>query len=214
MNPSRVLITAAFVLAGVSNAMAASSVDLSVVGVITPSACTPTLSGNGVVDHGKISIQDFPDLGYKVLPKATLQLEVICDAPVLMAVKSTDNRPGTAVPAYWGQPEDLSRFGLGLTSAGKKIGWYELSTSNATADDNPVGLIESPNGNTWVDAPDRSTWQPGWMRTAHDSSSAPFPMTRFSAQVGVATTLTGKRDLPIAEEVYIDGSATLDVVYL
>ncbi|MBH3367988.1 DUF1120 domain-containing protein [Pseudomonas carnis] len=213
MHPSRTLFTAALVLAGASNVMAASSVDLSVVGVITPSACTPTLSGNGVVDHGKISIQDFPDLGYKVLPKAALQLEVICDAPVLMAVKSADNRPGTALPAYTGQPEELSRFGLGLTSAGKKIGWYELSTANATADDNPVGLIESPDGNTWVDAPDRSAWQPNWLRTAN-SNSAPFPMTKFSTEVGVATTLTNKRDLPIAEQVYIDGSATLDVVYL
>ncbi|WP_256671205.1 DUF1120 domain-containing protein [Pseudomonas gelidaquae] len=57
MQASRVLISAALLLAGVSNVMAASSVDLGVVGVITPSACTPILSNNGVVDYGKISCE-------------------------------------------------------------------------------------------------------------------------------------------------------------
>ncbi|PNA52870.1 hypothetical protein C1Y14_34105, partial [Pseudomonas sp. MPR-R5B] len=39
-------------------AVAASSVDLTVTGLITPTACTPSLSANGVVDHGKISAKD------------------------------------------------------------------------------------------------------------------------------------------------------------
>ncbi|WP_330220783.1 DUF1120 domain-containing protein [Pseudomonas frederiksbergensis] len=39
-------------------ALAASSTDLTVTGTITPSACTPSLSGNGVVDYGKISARD------------------------------------------------------------------------------------------------------------------------------------------------------------
>ena len=207
MQPSRALITAAFLLTGVSNVMAASSVDLSVVGVVTPSACTPTLSNNGVVDHGKVSVQDFPESGNKVLPTASLQLVVNCNAPMLMAVKSTDNRTGTTAN------NSIIHFGVGLASGGEKIGWYELSMANATADDEPGTLIESPDGADWMDA-DGYIWQPGWMRTVQGARYAPLPLTTLKAEVILKTTLTDKNNLPISEEIQIDGSATLDVVYL
>lgn len=213
MQPSRVLITGAFLLAGVSNAMAASSVDLSVVGTITPSACTPILSNNGLVDHGKISAQDLPDFGYKVLPKATLQLEVTCSAPTMMAIKITDNRAGTAIPSYSGD-EEVSHFGLGLASGGKKIGWYYLLMVNATADGKSAALIESIDKKTWLDASDNTAWQPDWMRTARSSSGTPLALTSLTAEVVVNTTIVSKRALPIAEEIQIDGSSTLTVEYL
>ncbi|MGU3309469.1 DUF1120 domain-containing protein [Pseudomonas sp. M5A4_2d] len=206
MQPSRALITAALLLAGVSNVMAASSVDLSVVGVVTPSACTPTLSNNGVVDHGKVSVQDFPESGNKVLPTASLQLVVNCNAPMLMAVKPTDNRAGTALYPW---PE---YFGLGLASGGEKIGWYELVMRNATADDVPGIVIESVDGQRWSDS-ENTVWGAGLMRTV-GTSFAPLPLTTFKADLDVYTTLTDKTNLPISEEIQIDGSATLDVVYL
>ncbi|XVJ49844.1 DUF1120 domain-containing protein (plasmid) [Pseudomonas sp. UBT] len=207
MQPSRVLITAALLLAGVSNVMAASSVDLGVVGVITPSACTPTLSNNGVVDHGKVSVLDFPESGNKALPKVTLQLVVTCDAPILMAVKPTDNRAGTA-PYSW--PE---YFGLGLASGGEKIGWYQLVTYNASADDTPGAFIDSDDGKYWWEA-DNTYWAAGMMRTVKGAGWAPLPLTTFKADLEVQTTLVDKNNLPISEEIQIDGSATLDVVYL
>ncbi|MFE4459165.1 DUF1120 domain-containing protein [Nocardia tengchongensis] len=51
----------------------ASSVDLTVTGIITPSACTPTLTNGGIVDYGKTSAR------YS-------QLTVTCDAATLMAL--------------------------------------------------------------------------------------------------------------------------------
>lgn len=39
-------------------AVAASSTDLTVTGVITPQACTPSLSNGGIIDNGKISAKD------------------------------------------------------------------------------------------------------------------------------------------------------------
>ncbi|MDL2187901.1 DUF1120 domain-containing protein [Pseudomonas sp. ChxA] len=216
MQPSRALVTAAFLLAGVSNVMAASSVDLAVTGIITPSACTPTLSNNGVVDYGKISIQEFPDQGYMVLPQAIVQLEVNCNAPMLMAVKITDNRVGTAIPQYSGDP-GFSRFGLGMASGDVKIGWYQLKMANATADGVPGSSIEAvrPAG-PWLDAYN-AVWQQGWLRTIKDASSAdvtPLPMTTFAVQVLIDTSLGLKKDLPVTEEILIDGSATMEVIYI
>ena len=56
-------------------ALAASSTDLTVTGIITPNACTPTLSGGGIVDHGKFSAKDL-NAGHETtaLPTETLQL--------------------------------------------------------------------------------------------------------------------------------------------
>ena len=51
-------LATALLISASAAAMAASSVDLSVKGVITPNACTPSLSGGGVVDYGKISAKD------------------------------------------------------------------------------------------------------------------------------------------------------------
>ncbi|MFL1546952.1 DUF1120 domain-containing protein [Pseudomonas sp. O39] len=207
MQPSRVLITAAFLLAGISNVMAASSVDLGVVGVITPSACTPTLSNNGMVDHGKISAQDFPDAGNKHLPKVTLQLVVSCKAAMLMAVKPTDNRAGST---FYDYPE---YFGLGLASGGEKIGWYMLVTRNAIADDITRSVIESDDGESWRFA-DNTYWGVGRMRTAQGTGWNPMPLTTLKVDLEVYTTLMDKNTLPITEEIQIDGSATIDVVYL
>ncbi|MBX7275236.1 DUF1120 domain-containing protein [Pseudomonas sp. ERGC3:05] len=207
MQPSRVFITAALLLAGISNVVAASSVDLGVVGVITPSACTPTLSNNGMVDHGKISAQDFPDAGNKHLPKVTLQLVVSCNAAMLMAVKPTDNRAGST---FYDYPE---YFGLGLASGGEKIGWYMLVTRNAIADDITRSVIESDDGESWRFA-DNTYWGVGRMRTAQGTGWNPMPLTTLKVDLEVYTTLMDKNTLPITEEILIDGSATIDVVYL
>lgn len=206
-------LTAALLLAGATPVLAASSVDLTVKGLITPAACTPVLSAGGVVDHGKISTKDLHPIGNTVLPPASLQLAVDCEAPTLVAVKSADNRAGTS--AEWGVA--ISSFGLGLTSGNVKIGWYTLKMTNATADDVPQPLIESVDGQLWFDAPQDTVWQPNWMRTFNGASNAaptPLPLARFKTDVVIATTLRGQRELPLTEETLIDGSATLDIVYL
>lgn len=61
MKNSISLLAAAIVLSGASTAFGASSVDLTVKGLITPSACTPSLSNGGMADYRKISAQDLPN---------------------------------------------------------------------------------------------------------------------------------------------------------
>lgn len=54
MSKSLNTLIASLLLAGTGHAFAASSVDLSVKGLITPSACTPALSDGGVHEIGKL----------------------------------------------------------------------------------------------------------------------------------------------------------------
>ncbi|WP_338479708.1 DUF1120 domain-containing protein [Pseudomonas trivialis] len=216
MKQSLTMLAAAFLLAAVSPAHASSSVDLSVKGLITPSACIPLLSDGGVVDHGKIAAKDLNKYSNTQLPDATLRLTINCEAVTLIALKSTDNRHGTSIvhsPNY----SEPSAFGLGLASGNRKIGGYMLKMLSSTAEGTPRGVIESVDGKTWFDAPDGTVWQPGWMRTlsaATGSAAMPLPMKVFSSDLNISTWIFHANYLPIAEEIPLDGNATLDVVYL
>lgn len=208
------IISVALLVAGVSNAWAASSVDVAVTGAITPSACAPVLSAGGVVDHGKISLKDLTSGRPTALPAATLQIKVSCAAATLFAVKATDNRRGTAADQGTG---DLSIFGLGIVN-GVKLGWYSLAMDNALGDGVPKAVIESIDGTTWLDAPGESQiWQPDWMRALNATPggvAAPLPVQIMDADIIVKTHIIRRESIPTGQEVPIDGSATLDIVYL
>ncbi|NWC37596.1 DUF1120 domain-containing protein, partial [Pseudomonas gingeri] len=96
MKDSLAALAGLLLIAHTTVALAASSVDLSVKGAITPSACTPSLSNNGVVDYGKISAQDLNPTGLTELPKTFFKLAVNCEAPSLFGLVPQDNRSSIA----------------------------------------------------------------------------------------------------------------------
>ncbi|WP_122802093.1 DUF1120 domain-containing protein, partial [Pseudomonas viridiflava] len=53
MNKHLIAVASALLITGTAPAFAASTVDLTVKGIITPNACTPGLSSGGIIDHGK-----------------------------------------------------------------------------------------------------------------------------------------------------------------
>ena len=210
-------VMAAAIAVGVFGAAtAASSVDLSVKGSITPAACTPILSKGGVVDHGKISINDLNPAEHlsTILPVATLALAVNCAASTLVAIKSRDNRAGSS--AEW--DGFTQNFGLGFVNGDTKVGWYLLKMDSALAGGVTHSLIESADGKTWFNADSKGqVWQPGWLRsvaTAASSTALPVPLQNLTVDLYIETTIQPRRHLPTGQEIPIDGSATLDIVYL
>lgn len=210
------VMVAVIAAASVGHAMAASSVDLSVKGSITPAACTPTLSKGGLVDFGKLPIKDMTAANNK-LPRVTFELSVTCTASTLFAVKSSDNRSGSSADADIGGG-GVSSFGLGWVNGDTKIGWYTLAMNNAQADGTATPVIESVDGRTWFDVSGtEQAWQPAWMRALRGDAGgdlAPKPMQAMIADVLLDASIRSKRYLPADQEFPIDGSATLDVVYL
>ncbi|MEX3773670.1 DUF1120 domain-containing protein [Pseudomonas sp. MYb118] len=199
-------IAASLYILAASNVNAASSVDLSVTGTITPSACTPVLSNGGVIDHGKISIKDITS---KPLPAMTLQLGVNCDAATFFAIQGTDNREDSA------SNNSPDSFGLGLGENNHKLGFYRLFMELAMADGVLHPIVESVDGSTWFPVSSGQIWQPRWLRSVNTPGSpdhAPVAVKEFLADVTVQTTLNKPRVL--TTETSLDGSATLDIVYL
>lgn len=199
-------LPAALLLAGAAPAFAASGVDLSVKGLITPVACTPVLSRGGSVDYGKISAQDLNPTGRTWLRKERVQLTVNCDAQTTMAVKATDNRRDSST--------SLGYYGLGLAAGGEKIGGYQLTTEHAKGDGVPHPVIErSIDSNGWMEADD-TAWQHGWERTLNAGRYVPLPMQVFQADIVIAPWISDKSYLPITSEIEMDGSVTFTVIYL
>ncbi|MGA9702733.1 DUF1120 domain-containing protein [Pseudomonas sp.] len=205
MNKHLIALASTLLITGTSTAFAASTVDLTVKGIITPNACTPSLSSGGVIDHGKMSAKDLNTDKITVLPAHSLQMAVSCDAAVLFALKGTDNRLGSGTGSY---------FGLGMINGTQKLGGYTLSLATPVADDEPVQVIGSfNNGTSWESWNSFETGVLLSVGTLADDS-APRPTQDLVAEVRYSGYINPTDGLDLSNEVDIDGSATLEVMYL
>lgn len=209
MNKHLIAIAGALLITGTAPAFAASTVDLTVKGIITPNACTPGLSSGGVIDHGKMSAKDLNTDRITPLPAASLQMTVNCDAPVLFALRAMDNRLGSG---------SGSDFGLGLINGTQKLGFYSLNMGSSAnppvADGEVVQSIASfDNGTTWEKY---DSFEHGLMLSvaAPSDLTTPRPTEELVTEVNYRGYINRTDGLDLSNEVNIDGSATIEVVYL
>lgn len=209
MNKHLIAVASALLITGTAPAFAASTVDLTVKGIITPNACTPSLSSGGVIDHGKMSAKDLNATQITLLPKVTLQMTVTCDAPVIFALKATDNRIGSG---------SGSGFGLGFINGTQKLGSYSLTLgatgSPPQADGETVQAIGSfDNGVTWERWNSFETGTYLSVATLADAST-PRATQQLVTPVAYSGYINRTDGLDLSNEVNIDGSATIEVFYL
>ncbi|PIB46542.1 hypothetical protein AOA59_04035 [Pseudomonas sp. 2822-15] len=203
------LLSSALLLAISSSAFAASSVDLTVKGLITPSACAPSLSNGGVIDHGKVAAKDLKLDNWTLLGNHRLEMAITCDAPTLLALKGIDNQGS----AY----DSSNAYGLGLVS-GKKLGGYTLALDNPMADGAVISVINSrDNGLSWLEIFPGDVWPAADLASFGDRSTgswAPTPVRQVTAGLLVQTLIAPTAGMDLTTEVPIYGSATIEVKYL
>ncbi|WP_439854556.1 DUF1120 domain-containing protein [Pseudomonas yamanorum] len=209
MNKHLIAFASTLLITGTAPAFAASTVDLTVKGIITPNACTPSLSSGGVIDHGKMSAKDLNATQITMLPKVELQMTVTCDAPVIFALKATDNRDGSGTS---------SGFGLGFINGTQKLGSYTLNLGTSTnppqADGETVQAIGSfDNGVTWERWNSFETGVYVSVATLADAST-PRATQLLVTPVAYSGYINRTDGLDLSNEVNIDGSATIEVMYL
>lgn len=200
-------VTAALLVASSATAFAASSVDLTVKGLITPSACTPALSNGGTVDYGKISAKDLNIDQVTFLAQQSLQLTVTCDAATLMALDADDNRAGS------NHGNDMMEFGLGLINDTEKLGAMTLRLMSPIADGVGVKAIGSEDGGvTWFS--ERYLMPENLISVANTSADAPIPVQVLTSEIHVDPKIAPASGLTLTNEAAIDGSVTITVRYL
>ena len=199
-------LTATLLLIGAGPVWAASSQDLTVKGVITPSACAPVVSGGGTVDFGKVSVKDLNADTYTDLPRETLLLSVRCEGPTIFTLNTIDTRAGTAASHF-------SWHGLGMTPSDEKVGDAGLGLYSPVADGIPVRTITSRDGGV--------TWIPSVMLShtlltavADSDGLAPIAIQELDAEIRLITHIAPASNLTLTDEVPIDGHATVQVNYL
>jgi len=218
MKAIRTLLAAAVVAVVMPSAFAASSVDLTVSGTIVPSACTPTLSAADV-SFGKISAADLAldkptaFLGGKLLST----LNVNCDAATLYGLRGIDNRAATVGNTWYMTP-----YGLGMTSGGEKLGahYLEVMPLRSTIDAKPAFVtVGNAAGTTWTASAtgEKGLRNYGELLGFTDTAgvtSGPIPIK--DAQYGLQHYLVfaPANGLTLTDEVALDGSAVIEVVYL
>lgn len=198
---------ATLLFTGAGSAFAASSVDLTVKGLITPSACEPTLPNGGNFDVGKISAKDLNADRETPLASQSMQLTVTCDAATLMAIEAKDNREGSDYD------NNMLMFGLGLINDTEKLGAMELIVRNPVADgvaSRPIA--SSDNGLTWF--PEHNLMRSTILSVANATTDAPIPVQVLTSDLEMRPYIAPANGLTLTEEVQIDGSVTLTVKYL
>ncbi|MBH3367984.1 DUF1120 domain-containing protein [Pseudomonas carnis] len=205
------LLNGALLLVMTSSVFAASSVDLTVKGLITPSACTPSLSQGGVADYGKIAAKDLRQNESTPLPITNLQFGVTCEAATRFALNAVDNRPGSGTEAS-------HSFGLGLINETEKLGNFVIILTHYVADNLSVTKLASrDNGATWDANSEDAIWMRGRLAAFGDDSSgnwAPSAITKLSSDLIIQPYIAPSGELTLTQEQPIDGSATVELLYL
>ncbi|AZF03884.1 DUF1120 domain-containing protein [Pseudomonas sp. R5-89-07] len=208
MDTSTPYLLAPLLLACALQATAASSAQLAVQGAITPSACLPTLTHDGNIDHGKITAKDLDPEKPTALKQGELGLQVVCEGPTFFALSTIDNRAGSSAM-------NVAHHGLGVINGNERVGSAAFGLMNAVADDSVAvrTILSSDAGVSWHEA----------MVLGHGTLTAfalkdglprPIALTKVSAELRVYTTIVGASQLTLTDEVPIDGHATLEMKYL
>ncbi|CAI1827695.1 DUF1120 domain-containing protein [Serratia quinivorans] len=219
-----------------SSAFAADSVDLKVIGTITPVACIPTLSGGGTVDYGTIKSDTLKADDYTMLPIKSLDFSITCDGNAKVAVRAFSGRLGTAVgtaeaPNGAAKPpvgvtlfgkdsatSTLRAFGLGLDGT-KKIGGYSmrLQLVGSKADGVVVDNIYryGPTG-TWAKVANGIlvTLEDTQISPAATGTLTPLAFKTLASSLDVQAFINKASELDITKPIHLDGLATLELIYL
>lgn len=198
------------------SAVAVSMIDLSVQGQIIPRACTPQLSGSGLIDYGKISRQDLNLEQGTRLPLKTLQVSIDCNGPSRYALRMRDNRDGSATV------NSEIYYGLGFDTAGNRLGLYSMSfdprQTQADSSAQIYGTESTTGGLGWRTANLNpvdigATSYLGFTDTG-GSTAGPTAIATLNTTVQIRTVINARQNLDLSVETDLDGSATLEVVYL
>lgn len=199
---------------------AAGMAPMEVVATLIPTACTPTLSSGGVADYGTMNANILRQGQVTALPAMSMNFSVNCDAAAKFSVKVIDNRSASLVPGIVAAGSgnaalgDDYNFGLGAAS-GRNVGGYLIRfvPNTYTGDYQAVKLMSSPDGNTWKDAGNgvaskrlQFSWGAG--NGEVDAYKA------ISGSLSVQPYINKAENLPLSQDIPLDGSATLELHYL
>ncbi|WP_052238877.1 DUF1120 domain-containing protein [Pectobacterium brasiliense] len=223
------------VLAATSTSVMAESIDVRVIGTITPTACKPILAGGGTIDYGVIPPASLKKDTFTVLAEKQVDFSITCDAPAKVAVNAIGTKADTVTDTnkaaggydpFRGKLFDMPSVnvtGLGKSDDGKNIGGYGIRfvPDSYTVDGGSASLLV------------RQKASDEWDSLVHDNGSlfgvysklqqltwaekggkTPVAFKTVAGKLGVQAYITKTSDLDLSKPVKLDGLTTLELHYL
>jgi hypothetical protein len=181
-----------------------------------PAACRPTLGAGGEVDFGRIGLSELNRETFTSFSRQTT-LQVDCDAATRFALRAVDNRAGTVAAQLPAPPSVL--FGIGRSRAGLPLGGFTARLGTGTGQDGTAAaaLLGDSVAQVWRQAPDAFLHHDGQasaFKGAQSPGALPEAWQSLSIPLIIDLHLAPARQLDLREETAIDGSATLEIIYL
>lgn len=217
-------------------AFSADGVDLNVTGTFSPPACSVSLGGGGAVDFGDIKADTLKQDGYTTLAEKKLDITVSCNGATKVALHAINNRVGSmgagtkgdtaAEPASWSPDGRYSVVGLGMDGK-TKIGSYRVSIdgNSVIVDGNSMNILSrETTSKQWLYSPQTDLYNRhyadkmvSWGTTRVVGTSENSTVSAFktmTAKLSVQAYMNKASELDLTKPVKLDGSTTLELVYL
>jgi type 1 fimbria pilin len=197
---------------GIAPTALAQSADLSISGRIFPGACVVNLGSGGIADLGDIRAEALNAETTTLLEAVNVPLTVACESEVRFAFQGVDNNSDSSSVPY--------RYGLGLTSADEKIGSANVLVADVTADGVPgFGTLSGDGGETWNDSNAGGNFSltlTDVLGFAKEQGTAAGPAAIKDTQgsVKVIAQIQPTNELTLTEEIQVNGSVTINLMYL
>lgn len=216
--------------AGSAGVRAADSFSINVTGKIMPAACVVSIEGGGNFDYGLIDKKSLVGSTNKILPVKSAGLTISCPAPTKLGLRGSDNRDGTQIEpnvpallfpgALFGKYTWQNAFGLGLDPSGNPVGlWTAHLTSLSTESEPTVKHIYGRPPGSWSDlSPEFTFFNGNYAAVVHSVSrpdeTTPLAFTTLQATLEVRAAINRPHNLDLSRPVALDGSMTVELVYL
>ncbi|MCF4995590.1 DUF1120 domain-containing protein [Pseudomonas syringae] len=196
----------------------AESVELNVVGTIIPTSCIPAFAGGGTVDLRKISAATLNQTTQTLLNEHDISLHINCDAPAPVEVSVRDNRSATKLPGIndgAGNSDATLFYGIGEIN-GTRIGGFALRHGVPETDGTAQTLLtrtlaapawQLPLTRLVANAPALYSW-------GTNAAAGPVAARHHGFPMSLLPIIGPSNNLPIADEIPLDGSVTFDMFYL
>ncbi|HFK5651190.1 TPA: DUF1120 domain-containing protein [Enterobacter cloacae] len=209
-------------------AYAADSFNINVTGVISPAACEATITGGETIDYGTIPASTLAADDVTLLPARQTGFTITCDAPAKLGFRTVDNRAAskmtstTVVKLDSGSNWSMNVLnGLGVDGQGNNIGGWaaELTAMSSDTVSAPEGISSIDGGATWnkllnsavvylIDSLDSV------LTISEPGSVVPAAFSTFTGTLAVQAVINPASTLDLSQPVTLDGSVTVEMVYL
>jgi hypothetical protein len=193
------------------------AVDLKVAGRVVPGSCAVALSDKGEVNFGTIKASALNKQYSTPLQARQLTLSIDCAQLTNVALTLADGRAGSMIPGLLGPgTNDQQAFGLGM-SGQTRIGNYYLlmPRDGLLVDGGRAELLYSDDGNrSW-----KRTGPAGELRRDYSyawtgrTTRLPNQFRTLKSTLSVTPYITRADDLPLHQQIDLDGQASLELQY-